>query len=71
MKPTDTFLIVTIDTECDKLSNWDTALPLAFRGVTEAVPQLLQPLFELSDGMGIKPCTLSEYYMQYRQLSHG
>jgi hypothetical protein len=55
MKPTDTFLIITIDTECDKLHNWDTASPLAFRGVTEAVPQLLQPLFE---SFGIRPTYL-------------
>jgi len=55
MKPTDTFLIITIDTECDKLSDWYTASPLAFRGVTEAIPQRLQPLFA---SFGIRPTYL-------------
>ena len=55
MNPVDPFLIVSIDTECDKSHNWRTASPLTFRGVVEAVPQRLQPLFR---DFGIRPTYL-------------
>lgn len=45
-------IIVTIDTECDKSRDWRTSSPLTFRGVKEAVPNVLQPLFS---EFGIRP----------------
>lgn len=48
-------IIVTIDTECDKSIDWTTGSPLTFRGVEEAVPELLQPVFS---EFGIKPTYL-------------
>lgn len=50
-----TRLLVTIDVECDKSPSWHTAVPLRFRGVTEAIPGLLQPLFAR---YGIRPTYL-------------
>jgi len=55
MNPVEPRLLVTIDTECDKSSNWRTASPLTFRGVTEAIPARLQPLFAR---FGIRPTYL-------------
>lgn len=55
MNPVETRLLVTIDTECDKSSNWRTASPLTFRGVTETIPGRLQPLFAR---FGIRPTYL-------------
>ncbi|HTI69014.1 MAG TPA: FkbM family methyltransferase [Candidatus Limnocylindria bacterium] len=55
MNPVEPFLIVSIDTECDKSHNWRTASPLTFRGVVDAVPQRLQPLFA---DFGIRPTYL-------------
>jgi len=49
------FLLVTIDTECDKTATWHAASPLSFRGVVEVVPELLQPLFA---EFGIRPTYL-------------
>jgi glycosyltransferase involved in cell wall biosynthesis len=49
------FLIVTIDTECDKSANWRTATPLSFKGVTHAIPSRLQPLFART---GVRPTYL-------------
>jgi len=37
---------VTIDTECDKSPNWSNSNPLTFNSVYEAIPKILQPLFE-------------------------
>ena len=37
---------VTIDTECDKSPDWSNSNPLTFNSVNEAIPQILQPLFE-------------------------
>jgi hypothetical protein len=48
-------LLVTIDVECDKGPRWYTASPLSFRGVTEAIPALLQPLFAR---FGVRPSYL-------------
>jgi glycosyltransferase involved in cell wall biosynthesis len=48
-------LIVTVDTESDKLPNWRTATPLSFRAVTESIPYRLQPLFSR---YGIRPTYL-------------
>ncbi|MFQ5503764.1 MAG: methyltransferase domain-containing protein [Planctomycetota bacterium] len=39
-------LLVTIDVECDKDPAWRTRSPLSFRGVLEALPERLLPLFE-------------------------
>lgn len=50
-----TRLLVTIDVECDKSPSWHTAVPLRFRGVTEVIPALLQPLFA---NFGIRPTYL-------------
>ena len=55
MKQVDPFLIVSIDTECDKSHNWRTASPLTFRGVVDTIPQRLQPLFR---DFGIRPTYL-------------
>jgi len=49
------FLLVTIDTECDKTATWQTASPLRFTGVTTAIPDKLQPLFA---DFGIRPTYL-------------
>ncbi|BAU47910.1 deacetylase [Sulfurifustis variabilis] len=38
-------LLVTIDTECDHDPSWVRSKPLAFRSVTEGVPDRLQPVF--------------------------
>ncbi len=38
-------LVVSIDTECDKGPAWRTQFPLTFRSVTDALPQILMPLF--------------------------
>jgi hypothetical protein len=50
-----THLLVTIDVECDKSPRWHCADPLSFRGVTEAIPELLQPLFAR---YGVRPTYL-------------
>ena len=55
MNPVEPRLLVTIDTECDKSSTWRTVSPLTFRGVTEAIPDRLQPLFAR---FGIRPTYL-------------
>lgn len=55
MNPDKPMLLVTIDTECDKSPSWHTAAPLTFRGVTEGIPNLLQPVFET---WGIRPTYL-------------
>ena len=38
-------LVVTVDTECDKGPAWRTQFPLSFRSVTDALPEVLMPLF--------------------------
>jgi hypothetical protein len=38
-------LVVSIDTECDKGPAWRTQFPLSFRSITEALPEVLMPLF--------------------------
>ncbi|MBI1178019.1 glycosyltransferase [bacterium] len=55
MKDQELRLLVTIDTECDKSASWRTASPLSFRAVTDAIPNLLQPLFA---EFGIRPTYL-------------
>jgi glycosyltransferase involved in cell wall biosynthesis/2-polyprenyl-3-methyl-5-hydroxy-6-metoxy-1,4-benzoquinol methylase/tetratricopeptide (TPR) repeat protein/GT2 family glycosyltransferase len=55
VKSVEPFLIVSIDTECDKSHNWRTASPLTFRGVVDAIPGRLQPLF---CDFGIRPTYL-------------
>ena len=44
MENSKPFLIVTIDTECDKSSNWRTKSPLTFRSVTEGTATMLRGL---------------------------
>lgn len=48
-------ILVTIDTECDKGPGWKIQLPMQFRSVTDAVPQIYTPLFSK---YGIKPTYL-------------
>lgn len=50
-----TYLAITIDTECDKGPNWLTQRPLGFRGVTECIPEKLNPLFQ---SFGVRPTYL-------------
>jgi len=40
------YLIVSIDTECDKGPKWKVRQPLRFKNIIEGVPHRLQPLFE-------------------------
>lgn len=49
------FLLVTIDTECDKTATWHAASPLRFASVVEAVPNRLRPLFA---DFGVRPTYL-------------
>ena len=39
------FLILSIDTECDKDKNWNVRRPMSFTNVTTGIPQRLTPLF--------------------------
>ena len=55
MNEVPSFLVVTIDTECDKTATWHAAAPLGFKAVVEAVPNRLQPLFA---DFGIRPTYL-------------
>ena len=55
MSEVASFLLVTIDTECDKTATWHAAAPLGFKAVVEAVPNRLQPLFA---DFGIRPTYL-------------
>ena len=48
-------LAVTIDTECDKGSDWKTRFPLGFRSVTEGIRERLTPLFREH---GVRPTYL-------------
>ncbi|MFO1497106.1 MAG: hypothetical protein U1G07_01690 [Verrucomicrobiota bacterium] len=58
-------LIVTIDTECDKTSNWYVRRPLSFESVEEGIGRRLQPLF---DSFGVRPTYfLSPEVMCHRQ----
>ncbi len=41
------YLVVTIDTECDKSPTWHNSNPLTFKSIIEGVPELLTPLFIL------------------------
>jgi len=45
------YLIISLDTECDKGENWVVRPPLAFRNILEGIPERLMPLF---DSYGIK-----------------
>lgn len=40
------FLIVSIDTECDKGPHWEIRRPLSFKNVVEGIPERLDPLFD-------------------------
>src|ERR1043166_2590436 len=51
----ESYLAVTIDTECDKGPEWRVQQPIGYRSVLEGVPQRLQPLF---DRLGAKPTYL-------------
>ena len=63
MDTTPPLLLVTIDTECDKSSNWRAASPVRFRSVTEVIPESLQPLFE---DFGIRPT----YFLSPEVIAH-
>lgn len=39
------FVVVSIDTECDKGPGWKTQFPLCFRSVTDGIPKIFTPLF--------------------------
>lgn len=39
------FLIVSIDTECDKGPSWKIKVPMSFQNILEGVPERLVPLF--------------------------
>ena len=43
------FVVVSIDTECDKGPGWKTQFPLRFRSVTEGIPEIFTPLFRKHD----------------------
>jgi hypothetical protein len=49
------YLIVSVDTECDKGSKWAIKKPLSFLNVIKGIPDRLEPLF---DEFGIKPTFL-------------
>lgn len=49
------YLIVSLDTECDKGPHWRVRHPLSFENVLEGIPKRLQPLFE---HYGVKPSYL-------------
>lgn len=51
----DLSLIVSIDTECDKSANWHVPDQVTFRGVVDAIPNRLQPLFA---AFGVRPTYL-------------
>ncbi len=40
------YLIISIDTECDKGPGWKVRHPLSFEGVYRGIGEILQPLFE-------------------------
>jgi hypothetical protein len=42
------YFLITIDTECDKRTDWTTRYPFEFRSITEGIPDRLQPLFRRS-----------------------
>ena len=52
---TRAYLSITIDTECDKGPRWKCEHPIAFSGVTRAIPERLTPLFRM---YGAKPTYL-------------
>jgi len=49
------YLIVSVDTECDKGPNWAIRKPLSFLNVIKGIPDQVQPLF---DEFAIKPTYL-------------
>ncbi len=49
------YLVITIDTECDKGENWRIKKPLSFIGIYKGVGEYLQGLFS---NLGIKPTYL-------------
>jgi len=49
------YLIVTIDTECDKKTDWSIRYPLQFESVVKGIPDFFTPIFE---EYGIKPTYL-------------
>jgi hypothetical protein len=56
-------LLVTIDTECDKRSDWHSRNPPSFEAVEEGIGKRLQPLF---DAFGIRPV----YFLSPEVLCH-
>ncbi len=40
------FLIISIDTECDKAPGWRIRYPMRFEGIYRGIGEILQPLFE-------------------------
>lgn len=69
------FLIVSIDTECDKGPGWIVQRPMSFKSVTKGVPEILTPLFSKH---GVKPTYLlspeimhdEESVLIFRKMSH-
>jgi hypothetical protein len=55
MDQTLVYLIVSIDTECDKGPGWKLQQPMAFENVIKGLPQTLEPLF---NKFAIKPTYL-------------
>ncbi|MBX7150454.1 hypothetical protein K1X84_02355 [bacterium] len=49
------YFLITIDTECDKSSDWSVRYPFTFRNITHGVVDVLQPLF---NRFGVKPTYL-------------
>lgn len=49
------FLIISIDTECDKGPGWAIRRPMSFTNIKEGIPNVLTPLFS---NFGIKPTYL-------------
>ncbi len=59
------YLIISIDTECDKGPGWKLQRPMAFENITKGLPQTLEPLFKK---FSIKPTyLLSPEVMQHAE----
>ncbi|MDO8603539.1 MAG: hypothetical protein Q7O04_06820 [Candidatus Omnitrophota bacterium] len=46
------YLVITIDTEADHSTDWTKSSPLAFKSVTESIPNVLQPVFKKYGAIG-------------------
>lgn len=58
------FVLISIDTECDKGPGWKLQQPMAFENITKGLPQTLEPLFE---GLSLKPT----YLLSPEIIQHG